>query len=310
MVIMNYNDASVHPDIRRINARELSLVKRGEKGSECDSIFIGYLDGQKVVLKARHQKAKVEFPGFLRVEANSLYTLQGVVCVPRMYGFVEDEVVTLRTPGVDEQFQITAGIVTEYAKGRPIMTVSKYVNSGTAQRYHQETGINIHGAVGEQLAQYLRGSMERRLVDTDLPERDIFLDINSLEVKVTKIDQGHVKNRRDSDAGITFEVYDHKYDNVMKWLLALPMVDLDRYSRENLVLPSSNEDMYREEAGRYRARGLVALPDLMEAYARREFDTNTFQRRFPDDITFLQFLDRWEKTMTEFGMYFVDAKEK
>ena len=301
MVIYDYNDAEISPKIRRIKGDELSLVQRiADLGSECDAVFRGTYNGMDVALKLKYQGGS-DFAGFLKVEANSIHTLQGVQAMPVLYGIVESETISL----ADEKFEVGLGIVIEYVRGQPIMDVSEYVNKETARDYHTKTGINVHGSVGRQLAQYLRESMERRLVDTDLPERDIFLDVNDSEVRITKIDQGHVKNRRDIDAGIDFEVYDHKYENAMKWLLALPMVDVSHGFREYLVLPSSNEKDYLEGATRYRRNGLASFAELIESYARREFDTDTFQRRFPDDDTFLQFLDRWKKVMEDFGKFFI-----
>lgn len=303
MVIFDYNYAEISPEIRRIKCSEITLSQKvADFGSERDAIFRGTHDGNDIALKVKYHRGS-DFNGFLRVEANSMHTLQGVQCAPILYGVVEDgEIIRLG----NEEVMVNLGLVIEYAKGQSIMTVKEYVDREAARSYHAKTGINLHEIVGKQLAQYLRESMEKRLVDTDLPERDIFLYVGDSQIKVTKIDQGHVKNRRDIDAGITFEVYDHKYEHAMKWLLALLMVDLDRGSREHLVLPSSNEEEYMEKAVRYREMGLTSFPDLMEAYARREFDTDTFQRRFPDDVTFLQFLDCWEKVMEDFGRFFVE----
>ena len=305
MVILDYEDAEVHSDIRRISPDELTLVKViDEGGGDADGVYEGLWNEERVVLKAKHN----EYSGWMRVEANSLFTLQGVPASPVLHGFVEGDA-NLRTTEDDVEVPlITAGIVTKYASGTPIMAVPQYSNREASRLYHGETGINLAHVISHQLAGYMRGSLERGLVDGDLPERDIFVDVAGSSVTVTKIDQGHMKNRRDIDLEqFDIEIYEAKYNHALKFLLVLPMIHLSSGQRQDIANYDNVQESLRGAEAFFRGNGLSDLPNLINSYLRGEFATNTFPngKGMPDDVTFLDFLQRWEAAMQEHGEYFV-----
>ncbi len=301
MAILNYNNAVVDSSIRRINPVELTLREQLGGGSESDYIFAGTLDGKEIVLKAikeeRHQ-------GFLEVEVNTLDSLQGVSGVPQLHGWVEGGLITLLSePG--KEYQFSAGIVTARAAGKPIMGVPEYADARACQEYGRRTGINIYAAIAQQLGRYCREILERRLIDADFNERNILVDAAPTGTTVTKIDQGLVQNRRDIDLEQfdRFEILPNKYYENIKYLLVLPLTHLSPGDRNDIALHNQFRRYLSSEATGSQPHLCAEFSRLINSFLDGEFNTNTFPngRDLPDDITFLRFLDRWEKVMEEQG---------
>lgn len=305
MPILDYNDAEVNPKIRRILPTELCLERRLEgeryRGNHNDGIYTGRFGSEEVIVKVFSRS-----PGFNRVEINTLFELQGVTATPVLLGYVKRGAITIKTTP-DVPIKIKGASVMKRAWGEPLMSVTTYTEPNQGNTYYALTRINLHAEVARQIAAYHRGCLERGYIDVDIPERDILLFIEGREVQVTKVDQDMVYNRRDSGF-YSIEIVPNKYNSAMKYLfLLVPKINTEGTP---LVAYTSTEE---EDALRwstyYQQQGLSLLPDLLRAFAEHEFDTDTFPayRKFPDDNTFLRFLDRWEKAMEEYGRWVIES---
>lgn len=301
MRILDYDDAVVDPMIRRIRVDELALNSVVEETGK-SIVFRGYFEGNEVAVKI---PSVHNFPGFLRVETNALHALQEVTAVPHLYGHIDgDPVITLGIP--EATYSAECGTVIEYAAGKPIMSVDEYVHREKARAWHRQTKMNIYDVIAEQLSKYIKGGLERELFDCDFPDRDIFVAVEGNVVKVTKIDLDYVQNRRDVGYGdFEIEIIPNKYKAAIKGLLALLAGEEGYTVMRRIGKDDEQKDTWKRIAERYKAQGLVTFPALVESHINGEFDTDTFKRRFPDDVTFLLFLDRWRAAMKEFGEYFV-----
>lgn len=316
MPILDYNDAEVNPDIRRIRPDELVLEekvggsilegregRREHRGNWNGGIVSGHLGTDEIVVKIFGRS-----PGFNRVEINVLYELQGGAPVPTLLGYLEPCSLTVQT-NPDSPIAIEGASVMKRAPGKPLMSIEAYTQPYQTRAYHTRTRINLHAEVARQIAAYHRGCLAQGYIDVDVPERDVFVDIKGKEVRVTKIDQDQVNNRRDATVfpDHPFETYPHKYEHAIHYLFMFNP-EMDQWGR-GMWMDANADEKALQLSMQYHQRGLSLLPNLLRAFAEHEFDTDTFHtnRKFPDDITFLNFLDRWEKAMEEYGRWIIES---
>jgi len=307
MPILDYTDAEVNPEIRRIQPTELCLEQKlgGERyrGNHNEGIYVGHLGSEKVIIKV----FKSGWPDFNRVEINVLHDLQGITAVPTLFGYVEPGAITLQT-APDMPIPIEGAMVMVHAPGEPLMSVRAYTKPAQTKAYYAATGTNLHKEVAERIAAYHRGCLEREYIDGDVPERDILLFFDGRKVTVTKVDQGDTQNRRDIGlADKRIEIRGWKYNTVMKFLFSMvPKI----HQESHLSKPTDVDDKeVIRFSSYYQHQGLSLLPALLQEFAEHKFDTDTFEayRKFPDDITFLRFLGQWEKAMEEYGRWVIES---
>lgn len=291
---MHYGE--LNPRIRTLDPREVKVKNRVEATptQATGGVYTGSFNGIDVVLKPLYKErgeAQIlrDDPNFRlhngTTEANALYILQGVPCVPTLYGVVTRPIVNGE-----------GAIVEQFAKGGRIYggtpTSSMYLDDRLLAEYFRKTGINIRKAVGSQLAGNLVGALDRGLVVRDLKDGEVFIDPKQNGVEVLRIDYGMAK-----DVG---EVGRNDYDMIMQHTFDfIPEVGY----RPSLDLFSPSELRIRQElqskADKFRTEGLRTLPHLLSSYANGDFYQDS-----PE--AFRQFVTLWETAMEESGRFLIE----
>lgn len=290
MPIFDYNDAEVYPEIRRIQPREIKGLEYLSHGTEGGEVWQGTLDGQEVVLKVANDRQ----PKRVELETIHLHLLQDLPAVPRLYGFAEEgESVTKE----GQIMHIAGGLVREFVAGKPIIDIQGYQESAAARRFYEETGLNAHQALARQLSSYVRGNLERGLIDPDLLADDILVQEGSLAVTLTKIDQGRVSSSIDASLR----------GMVMRHLLGLLRPNDYRHAMAELFFIDPRRPYLRNIQREFTETGLNGVSSFVEEIGRELYPNMPGnQGKMYTNAKFLNLLSRWESAMEELGRYMVE----
>lgn len=268
-------------NIRRLNPQELSIQSR--LGSESlqgahSPVYVAGLEGRNAVVKpsSRHDP--------LQEVANTLYLLQGVQCVPKLYGVLSGQMRTAY--GVLP----SGAIVEEFATGNDL--TDAYANNYYS--HFQNVGYDPVREITSQGVTHFREGVRRGLLVRDFQNGNLLLDFNPDGTpKLTRIDYGivsHATSERDfhraSESDYAIIIGDlislaERADARKGYDLSSGSVD-QRRNRESLERSSQ----------RLRTNGETLLPNLMDSYAIGDFVS-------ADPTTFSQFLDLLEKATVE-----------
>lgn len=275
----------------------LNRVLSPAHGPDQATIYLGIYNGKPVVIK-NYPNA---YSGYGLPEDMALATLQGLPCVPKFYGKLNTpylkHVPDQTKPWLRETMSLggVISIVEEVASGRSLTDREpKHLRANSFQEdyllaaHHQKTGRNLRADVSSRIASYVKGALDRGLIDQDLQANDIFLDVNSDgTLKVTKVDYEDMYDPQGRFRKATGQI-----------LSLVPELGVD-YRWDSM--DSTQTGVLKDRAARLKGEGLVKLGDLLDSYIGDQFR---------DTAAFLQFLAGWEGAMEEHGRYLIERGEK
>lgn len=274
----------INPNIRRLDPQELTIRSRlGDANFQSVyNLYVATFGGRKVAVKPFSRDP-------LQDEANVLYSLQGVNCVPELYGILSG---AMRTPYGD--LLPPGAIVEEFATGKDLTRA--YVHYPA----FLDVGYNPEPEIMSQLAAHFRESVKKGLLVRDFKSGELFLDFKpDATPKLTRVDYGqadYVVDKPD-EPGSEYFVGD-----IVSRLLFLaerggesPPLDLQFYDSKRRE-SSETARRLKNASQRLRTNGETSLPYLMDACVKGDF-VNT------DINTFSQFLNNLEEAAIDHGRF-------